>query len=50
MTDPDINSLADVISDILVNVRVLAASDRLTPYTWLQGPSEFRPGTRLARH
>ena len=49
LADPDISSHADVIIDILVNVRVLATTDRLTPCTWLKGPSEFRPGTRLAR-
>ena len=29
--DPDIYQRADIISDVLVNVRVLAAADRLTP-------------------
>ena len=29
--DPDIYPRADIISDVLVNVRVLAAADRLTP-------------------
>ena len=49
LADPDISSRADVISDTLANVRVLAATDRLTPCTWLRRSNEFRPGTRLAR-
>ena len=34
--NPDICPRADIISDVLVNVRVLAAVDRLTPASWLK--------------
>ena len=34
--DPDINQRADIISDVLVNVRVLGAADRITPISWLK--------------
>ena len=33
--EPDTGSCANVISDILVDTRVLATAGRLTPCTWL---------------
>ena len=36
LADPDIYPRADIISDVLVNVRVLAAADILTPDSWLK--------------
>ena len=47
LNDPDTSTRADIISDILIDVRVLATSDKLTPCTWL-APRCFRPGTRNA--
>ena len=49
LDDPDIRSRADIISEVLVNVRVLATADRLTPCRWLERPCASRPGTRQAR-
>ena len=51
--DPDTSVLhhtavrADLISDILIEVRVCAASRMLTPNRWL-GPKHSHPGTRRA--
>ena len=45
--DPDTCPRADLINDILVNVRVLAATDRLTPCRWLVH-RQSHPGTRRA--
>ena len=44
-TDPDNCPRTDLISDVLINVRVLAGGDRLTPCRWLEMPRESRPGT-----
>ena len=49
LADPDTCPCADIISDVLVSVRVLAAADRLTPCRWLEMACESRPGTRRAR-
>ena len=45
--DPNIYPRTDIISDVLVNVRVLAAADRLTPVSWLK-PTDSRRVTRRA--
>ena len=47
--DPDISSRIDIISEVLVNVRVSAAANRLTSCQWLQRTKESRPGTWRAR-
>ena len=52
-SDPDTSALhhtgtcVDLISDILIDVRVRATSDKLTSCTWLS-PRRFRPGMRIA--
>ena len=43
--DPDISSRTDMISDVLVSVRVAAVSDKLTRCHWLERTMESRPGT-----
>ena len=45
--DLDTSTRANIVSDILIDVRVLATSDKLTPCTWL-APRPFRPGMRNA--
>ena len=45
--DPNIYPHTDIISDVLVNVHVLAAADRLTPVSWLK-PTDSRRMTRRA--
>ena len=45
--DPDICPHTDIISDVLVNVRVLSAADRLTPVRWLK-QTDSRRVTRRA--
>ena len=47
--DPDVNSRTDIISDVLVSVRVAAAADKLTRCHWLERTMAPRPGTRRAR-
>ena len=47
--DPDNCPRTDLVSDVLINVCVLAGGDRLTPCRWLEMPHESRPGTRRAR-
>ena len=39
--DPNIYPRTDIISDVLVYVRILAAADRLTPVSWLK-PTDSR--------
>ena len=52
-SDPDTSTVhhtaarADLISDILIDVRIRATLDTLTPCTWLT-PRHSRPGTRNA--
>ena len=43
--DPDVSSHTDMISDVLVSVRVAAVSDKLTRCHWLERTMETRPGT-----
>ena len=45
--DPDICLCTDIISDVLVNVRILAAADRLTLVSWLK-QTDSRRVTRRA--
>ena len=45
--EADTGSRANVVSDILVDTRVLATAGRLTPCTWL-APGCSRPGLRNA--
>ena len=47
--DPATSTRADIISDILIDVRVCATSGMLTLCTWL-APRPFRPGMRNAAH
>ena len=49
LADPDTCPRADIISDVLVNVRVVAAADRWPLCRWLERPHEYRPGKRRAR-
>ena len=46
--DPDACPRADLISDALAIVRVLACGDRLTASRWMSVPRHSRPGTRNA--
>ena len=45
--DPNIYPCTDIICDVLVYLRVLAAADRLTPISWLK-PTDSRRVTRRA--
>ena len=45
--DPDTGSRANIVSDILIDTRVLATSDKLTSCTWIM-PRFSRPGLRNA--
>ena len=48
-SDPDICPRTDLVSDVLINICVLACSDRLTPSSWLSEHRHSRPRTRNAR-
>ena len=48
-SDPDTCPCTDLVSDVLINVRVLACSDRLTASRWLSVHQHSRPRTRNAR-
>ena len=43
--DPDTGLRANIVSDILIDTRVLSTSDKLTSFTWLM-PGFSRPGLR----
>ena len=47
-SDPDTCPRADLVSDVLINVRVLASSDRLTSCRWLPTHRHSRHSTRNA--
>ena len=47
-SDPDTCPRTDLVSDVLINVRVLACSDRLTASRWLSVHRHSRPGVRNA--
>ena len=47
--DPHNCPRTDLVSDVVINVRVFAGGDRLTPCRWLEIPRESRPGTLRAR-
>ena len=49
LNDPDVSSRTDIFSDLLVNVRVAAAADKLTRCQWLERTIAPRPGTRNVR-
>ena len=48
-SDPDTCPHADLVSDVLINVRVLASTDRLTASRWLPLHRHSRHSTRNAR-
>ena len=49
LVDPDVSSRTDMISEVLVSVRVAAVGDKLTRCQWLEWTMESRAGTRRAR-
>ena len=48
-SDPDTCPHADLVNDVLINVRVLACSDRLAANRWLSVHQHSRSRTRYAR-
>ena len=49
LNDPNVSSRTDIISDVLIIIRIAAAADKLTCCQWLERTMAHRPGTRNAR-
>ena len=49
LVDPDVSSCIDMISEVLISVRVAAVGHKLTRCQWLEKTMESRPGTWRAR-
>ena len=49
LNDPDVSSRTDIISDVLVSVRVAAVADKFTRCHWLERTMAPCPGTRRVR-